>query len=115
MLGVSVAQPLIDRFPQARQAAHTKDNPMTDKTKPAPHPTAANDPVHAKPKATRPAAPKPAPRGPIPSAPVQLQVPFRIAPSKGKIAAAVGVTLAAGALIGRAVFGVAGKMLRRGR
>lgn len=81
---------------------------MTDKKTPAPHPAAANDPAHAK-KAK--AAPKPAPRAPIPSVVFKGET----APSKGKIAAAVGVTLAAGALIGRAVFGVAGNMLRRGR
>ena len=87
---------------------------MTDDHKPVPH----IDPAHAKPK-TRPPAPKaahkaeprPAPRAPIPSVVFKGEA----APSKGKIAAAVGVTLAAGALIGRGLFGVAGRMLRRGR
>lgn len=82
---------------------------MTDKPKPAPHPAAANDAAHAKPKAkaARPAAPKPAiPRVDFHPEPAQ---------SKGKAAMMVGTVLAAGALIGHAVVGVGRSMLRRGR
>ena len=112
---------------------------MTDPKTSAPHPAAANDHptvmtikvgeggaggaagsggntktkvAHAPPpKAAPKAAPRPAPRAPIPSVTIKPE-PEQ---SKGKIAAMVGVTLAAGALIGRGVFGVASKMLGRGR
>ena len=84
---------------------------MTDPKTPAPHPTAANDHPTPAPKKAAPKAPRPAPRAPIPSVTIKPE-PEQ---SKGKIAAMVGVTLAAGALIGRGVFGVASKMLGRGR
>lgn len=80
---------------------------MTDKSKPAPHPAAAKDAAHAKPKAkaARPAAPKPAiPRVDFHPEPAQ---------SRGKTAMMVGTVLAAGAFMGHAVFGLA-KKLRRG-
>ncbi|GJE37858.1 hypothetical protein QO016_004760 [Methylobacterium persicinum] len=80
---------------------------MTDPHKPAP---AANDHTHAKPaakKTVRPAAPKPA----IPRVEIHPEAP----PGKGHLAAAVAVTLGAGALIGRAIFGAAGSLMRHPR